>query len=482
MLVYTAQNENIALIIILYHTYHVMDDSFYTSLIEALKSRREWLEKNDLPKLKDELRNFHSAFSTIYSMLLKKGQLNADPYKNEAKVGDMQIPSMEEFSESSKEQFSIRLSNYDNQLDFLVNFYQFSLEFFTLEKIRIILGLIKYIEWTKLSASIQNPNTRAMVEVITNIRAGTDHMATKIINESVQNLSKSTNTSIGYLKNCSDFNKQFYKYEVRTNVIGQLPAQGPADMTQIRKHFAALMPGRPFYTELIEEIIKEDSPAEGPELKKMILKGLEVAGNKPKQEKKAAPSKLLLFDGFKDLGSLHTEFRGILLKINENHTLLENAKIGFWDKFRKMMQQMVNKEPEPTIYNITYIDTSTGLPVHEKINYKEFCDELEKKIKYLSMFTVRGPVFGKLDSMEEDQVLNLLSKNITEIQTLHTSLTALDEYFKSTASQEDRKKIQGIKPDLSTIKNGIIKANQKHYEYTAAKEEEEQFKRMGIQE
>jgi hypothetical protein len=40
--------------------------------------------------------------------------------------------------------------------------------------------------------------------------------------------------------------------------------------------------------------------------------------------------------------------------------------------------------------------------------------------------------------------------------------------------------VKGIKPELATIKNAIVRANQDRYEYSAQKEEEEQMKRLGI--
>jgi hypothetical protein len=46
--------------------------------------------------------------------------------------------------------------------------------------------------------------------------------------------------------------------------------------------------------------------------------------------------------------------------------------------------------------------------------------------------------------------------------------------------KEDRDKIRGIKPELGTIKNAILRANSKRHEYSAQKEEEEQLKRLGV--
>ena len=60
-------------------------------------------------------------------------------------------------------------------------------------------------------------------------------------------------------------------------------------------------------------------------------------------------------------------------------------------------------------------------------------------------------------------------------------MTALDEFFLDALNDpEVRNKARSIKTELTTIRNGIIKANQKKHEYIAQKEEEEQMKRLGI--
>ena len=56
-------------------------------------------------------------------------------------------------------------------------------------------------------------------------------------------------------------------------------------------------------------------------------------------------------------------------------------------------------------------------------------------------------------------------------------MEALDTYFKTEVPRE---KVKGIKIELSSIKNSIVKANQKKHEYVAKKEEYDQFKKLGI--
>ena len=61
-------------------------------------------------------------------------------------------------------------------------------------------------------------------------------------------------------------------------------------------------------------------------------------------------------------------------------------------------------------------------------------------------------------------------------------LTALDEYFKSAPSIENRPRIKGLKMELTSLKNCIAKTNQRKAEYTALIEEEEQLKKLLIKE
>ncbi|MFH2115062.1 MAG: hypothetical protein ABIJ86_11210, partial [Spirochaetota bacterium] len=80
-----------------------------------------------------------------------------------------------------------------------------------------------------------------------------------------------------------------------------------------------------------------------------------------------------------------------------------------------------------------------------------------------------------------DQIYKFLEKSIEDLQSYHRKLTALDEFFRATLTDpEVKNKVRTIKTELGSIKNTIIKANQKRYEYIAIKDEQEQMKRLGI--
>jgi hypothetical protein len=453
---------------------------YVQSLTEALRDRADWLEKSELSRLKDELRNYQSSFSSLYTIYLKKGLINEDPYKQETKIGELEVPDTSAFSDAERlDQLSMRLSNYDNQLDFLVNFYQFSVEFLNLDRIKRILGLVRYVDWVHLIPDSQSPMTKAVAEITSQAKVGVDQIALSVIGESLTKLSKSTGAIFACLKDLTSYHKETFKLELRTTVTSRLNPQ-EAQTALIRKKYAAAAPGKPFYPDLAEELIKEDYSGNGPALKEKILKSLKIPEKETKAVQKPVSFKNILMEGAAVTGSVSGALSECGMKLDENETLLANRKMGFWEKFRHLMQQMMNKEPDEIVYDLEYRDPTRGTPVREKLNYRHFRGDMDRKIRALSGFTVHGSAYNRLEAMEEEQIIAWLEKTIREIQNIHKTLSALDEYFKAEATREERDRIKGIKPELSTIKNAILRANQIRHEYSAQKEEEEQMKRLGI--
>jgi hypothetical protein len=454
--------------------------NYIQSLSEALKSRADWLEKIELAKLKEELRTYQASFSSLYTIYLKKGLINEDPYKQEAKIAELEVPDSTAFSDAERlEQLSIRLSQYDNQLDFLVNFYQFGLEFLNLDRIKRILGLVRYVDWVHLTPDSQSPITKAMSELTMQAKIGIDQIALRVIGESLTKLSQSTGSIMGRLKELTDYHRENFKLEVRTSISAGMSAQ-EANTANIRKKFAAALPGKVFYPDLIEELVKEDYGKDGPALREKILKSLKVPEADTKAVKAPVSYKSILLEGVVVIGSAAQALTECGIKLDENEAVLANRKKSFWEKFRNVMRQMVNKEPEEVTYTIEFMDPVRGIPAKEAVHYRHFRSEMDKKNRILANLGSKGSVYSRLEAMGEDQLIAFLEKNIREVQSLHKTLSGLDEYFKTEASREERDKVKGIKPELSTIKNNILRANQLRHEYSAQKEEEEQMKRLGL--
>ena len=449
------------------------------TLQQVLLARKDWLERTELGKLKDELRIFQSSYASLYNIYLKKKLIDEDPYKQETKISELEVPESGPFNESKRiEQLSIRLSDYDNQLDFLVNFYQLGLDFLNLERIKRIIGLVRYVDWTGFTPDSQSLMTKAVADMTNQSKAGVDTLTLSIIGESLSRLSKMTNSIMTTLKDLNAYYRETYKLNIRQNVTQSMTA-GDASAENIRKKIPAALPGTPFYRELIDEIIKEDYSSSGTDLRDTILNSLRVAEEKPKTAKAPVNYKNILLDGIVVIGGASNSLNEICAKFDENQAIMESRKKGFFAAIKELIRQITNAEPEEVIYNIEYMDTTKGVPVKEKINYHRFREDLDKKIKILTSF-MRGPAYNKLSAMTEEQIISYLEKNIRDVQFLHRTLGALDDFFKSNATVDDRAKIKGIKPELSALKNSIVKANQLRFEFSAQKEEEDQMKRLGI--
>ncbi|MDR3356330.1 MAG: hypothetical protein LBO04_03995 [Spirochaetaceae bacterium] len=458
------------------------ENDFLVKLKNALDTRREWFDRTELPKLKEEFRAFHAAVSSLYSLFSKKGFISEDPYKNDTKVGDLAVPPAGALSDSNKrEQLGIQLAALDNELDFLVNFYDFYTDSFAQEKLKVIVGLVKYVDWIHLTPDGVNATTQAISDVVANIRHGiNDQFTAQTLTDALATLSSTTKTIINTLKLLSDFNREMYKYNLRVNITSSMSA-AEATAANIKKKLASAKNGTPFYAELVDELIKEDYSANSRDLQEAVLQQLSVELGPAKKTAKAPPSfKPILIDGLNRIGSAGVNISEIAGKINENRNLLENQKKGLWAKIKKLMSQIAKTETKPTIYELEYMDPAKGVTIREKLNFNGFCATLEKKISILNAIAPQGNAGKKLESMSEDQLIELLQRNLKDVQGFHKTLNGLDDYFKNAAGKATRSKIKGIKPELSALKNVIARVNEKLQEYNAKKEEAEQFKKLGI--
>lgn len=463
---------------------------FQNDLAEALEKRKLWMDRNLLPQLKDEFNLFKAAFGSLYQLLLRKGLVQEDPYKNDIKIGELEIPSEAPFTESERmEQMSIRLSNFDSQLDFLITFYQFSVDFLTLERIKRVAGLVKYFNWLQFTISSQHINTRALAEIVNMAKGGNDQLGTGLIVDSLQRLEASTKTIVKILKDITDFHRQNYKLEARLRFFDALELdrntvfmKKDETMQLIKRKFAESMSDRPFYPELFEELLKENYSAEGEGLKNDLIKRLSIPEETQTKKTAVVSFRPVLVDALKGLGNLSYILTDTINKLDDNKLLLDSEQNGFWQKVRQIILKMLNKDLEEVFYDIEYLDPVLGTTKSEKLNFGEFRLELDKKSRYFASLSSRSSsVMTKMENASEEQLLSLLSKNIEELQRFHRVLSALDEFFKTEISKENREKVRGIKPEISAIKNTIVKANQKRHEYIAQKEEQEQLKKLGIQ-
>jgi hypothetical protein len=459
------------------------NSEWYEAFTEALNQRADWLTSKEIPRLKEQLRIFYNAYSTLYNLLLSQGVITEDPYKNESKVSDIQSPETGPFTEANRlTQFSLRLANYDNELDYVVNFYTFSLETLGQDKIKILLSVLKFIDWLHPTPESSSHNTQAMAAIITDERRNpSDPVTARTFTESLKKLEAATKEITGLLKEFSDYNREAYKGEIRDALSSGMTAQ-EATSANLKKLIPQALPGLAFYAELVEELIKEDFSSDAPVLQKKMLQKLAVAGieKKDESEKKPDSFKPLLIEALNAIGGAGATLGELIEKLDANHEIYQNKKKSFGEKIKELLAKMMNKEPDEVIYTCESIDPNKGGPMKEKIEYNQFRDNLEKKSKILLAIAPKGSASAKLEAMQEAQLIELLDRNLRDLQTYHRQLGALDDFFKAEVDADDRAKVKGIKPELSTIKNAMAKAGNKKHDFLAVQEEAAQFQKLGV--
>ena len=153
---------------------------------EALIKKSEQLSSNELVKLREHFGIYQTYYENVFNIFLRKSMIMEDPYKYDEKIAEVKTPSEENFIDSEKQdQMSQRLSAFHSQLEFLNTYYQFSIDFLNIGRIKRIIGLIKYLKWSSLESSSSNIISRTVGEYVNRIKRGTDKISIQIITDSV---------------------------------------------------------------------------------------------------------------------------------------------------------------------------------------------------------------------------------------------------------------------------------------------------------
>lgn len=463
--------------------------TFTDMLFQAITERQHMFDSFLLPKLQEEYRITQSSASSIKTVLLKKGVLRDDPYKYDSKLADIEVPHDDAYTETEKAVLiGQRLEQYIAMFDFLNNNYQFNCDFLTTDRINKLVALNRTFNWEAFSNNSARVNTKGLADLLNNIRAGTDPLSISIVNDALSQLSKSSIAITKALKSLTEFHRERYKIAVRKIVMpivnidaSTYATSSVGALKEVKRGFSANMKDQPFYPELIEEILKEDYAPEAAVLQQELLTKLAAVKNTDKKSGTEESLKSVLLDGLRTIGSVSPQLDEIVTKMQDNQQLLVNTEKSFFQKFAEILRKAFNiPEQEQEIF-ITTVDPITQTSKRENINFKNFIDEIKRKSRVLTGFTIRGSApYQKVEAMEEHLILDLLTRNVAEMNIMIKQFVGFDDYFKQSAQPEVRDRIRGIKVEISAIRNNLVKANQCRAEYASQVEEIQQLKKLGI--
>ena len=465
------------------------NDNFQLTLEEAIANKKTEIEKSSLISLKKYFQNMQNSVNSLLSILIRKSLLQEDPYKYDKQISEISIPSSAPFTETEKtSQLSIRLSELDRQLEFIGNYYQFTVDFINLKRIKLLVELVKYIKWENFSDNSPNINTRTLADLAGKVARGSDNLSAGIISDSLEQIKKSVKNILQLLKNLASFHREIYKLDLRLSIFAELTITEEAATTRpddvIKKAksiFPSQLPGRPFYPELVREILNEDyGPQKGP-LRQQLLQKLEIITEKETIKKKTISFKSLLLDALRIAASAGPYLMDASNKLQASSILLSHRKKSFSEKFKEWLNKIIGRDDGCEIYEVEIFDSTASITKTERINFTESLDELRKRARVLTnCMNKLSTTYKRIEDSEEDKIFEFLSQNIVQVQKYLRIIPALDIYFRSEIPKEERPKIRGVKLELNSVKNFIVKANQKKHEYVSKKEETEQMKKLGI--
>lgn len=465
------------------------NSNFTNTLLPALDAKTQWYDTEELPRLLEGYRLLHTCVKTLFDFLVKKSLITPDPYKLDKKFSDIQAPEGGQFIESEKSVImGQRFSDYEGTLDFLCNYYKFSVNHITLGNLKRLVDLSNAFLWNSFSVNSNKTNTRILSGLIADARQNSDALTSSMMNDSLTKASKAMNDINSILKEYADFQREFYKGQIRRKVFSTpgfdaaAAFESPtAEGAMIKKNFAAAMGKIPYYKELVDEIVQEDQSSEREALQQKVLAKMDIKVRQTVREEVKVDTKAMLMDSAHMLGGLPQTIATIVEKVKANHDVLESENNTLFVRFKKVFMKAFNIAEPPLYYTVIIVEPSTGAKRQERVNYDMFINELEVKGRRYAIFSQKKSAgYNKIISMEEDKLFDFISAQITDCNKMLVLLNAIDEFFKAAADQANKSRIKGLKIDITSFKNTLVKANSLRVEYAAYIEEAEQMKKLGI--
>lgn len=462
---------------------------FSTKVIEAVAEKAAWYDTTELPKLLDDYRNIKAYINNFITILKRKGLIQDDIYKHEKKIAEIKPIEDSPFLETERASIiGTRISDYDNMLDFIISNVKFTVAELTNERIKKLCAFNNSISWNGITNTSPQSTVKAIAAMINIIKVGSDSMSVSMVNDIISLLGKEILSINAKFKELTDFQREVYKAAVRKNIFMQSSFQSVVNkdapqtiVPQIRKVYLTSMGKKPFYTELIEEIVAEEYSAASVKLQQKLLAKLAIAS--PKQETTSTKNNAreVLMSSVRILGSSASQLEVIANKLEENTVTLEGQHNSLFHRFVLALRKAFGLPEKPIEYRVSITENITQTSRMENVRIQDFLTDIEKRARLYATISLKtNPGYQKLDQLDDLKIFEFLNKQIVDCQKILIILAALDSYYKSEASEINRVRIRGLKIEISAVKGILHKANQEKAEFAAYLEEKSQMLKLGI--
>lgn len=467
------------------------NQNFETQLQSMLLERQKWFNGTELVRLLEQYRLLHTCVRNLYDALIKKSLLQEDPYRMDQRISDIVLPESTPFNEAEiPTVLGSRFSTYETMLDFICTYYRFSVEGLPITKVKKLMDFNGSFDWGDLSINHAKANTRNLAIVINKAKMNAQSVNLSLLTDSVDKSGKASNEIGKILGELGNFQKEFYKGLIRRDVIGnpdfnreEAYSSQEAEFAEIKRLFAKLLGKKqPFYSDLINEIVNEDQAPNKEQLQEKVLSKLQIVEKRTdSKSKKTVNTKELIVNTVQTMGAMAPILIQIRAKLVENFDLIFAEKQTFLAKLLSALKKALNIKPKERVCVVTFTEEKTGAKRTEKVFVNEFLTDIEKKIKAFNVIATKNADYDKIEGASEDAILSFVNKQLSEVQSLYTTINGFDAYFKNAVEGANKLKIKGLKIDLDSLKNAIITVNKKRGEYVSIREEAEQLKKLGVE-
>ena len=465
--------------------------NFVNELQKKKKKKQEWYNSVRLQEMLMQYRLMYTCVKNLFENFVKKSLIVPDPYRLDKKISGIVVPETSEFAESEiAKVFGERFSNYETMLDFICTYFRFSIENFTIQKVKQLLDLNKVFEWDNLSSNSTRMNTRALAMVVSSAKKGAPNVVQSMINDSLDKCAQSTGEINNILTELSVFLRELYKGGLRRDLFdhpdfdkAKAAESSEAELAEIKRLYTKVTGKKNFYTDLVNEIIEEDHAPDKDRRRAAVLERLQIKeSSKSVTVKKAAgpDTKEMLMQSVLAVGATAPTLAQLISKLSDNIELLYKTKSTFFSKLICALKKAFHISEKERICNLVIKDSKTGAERTQKIKINEFMSDLSRKERIYNGIATKGIEYSKIQSSSEDAILSFVNKQISELQSLFVVINAFDSHFKQEVATEFKTGIKGMQIELSALRNSIINANKKRSEYASYKEEAAQMQKLGI--
>ncbi len=445
---------------------------YLEGLTAALDKRARWLATTIIPRLKEAISSYESHFDGVMGVLIRKGLLREDPYHYDQTFTDIVVPSDEILPEfENTDELSYRLSSFRRQMKLLSTEYPVDLGTLSLARLKKLSALLFYVNWLELGEGAKSPTTKGFARAFMKVRMGSDTIPSQILKDSELQIVKVLQELRGMLADLIAYCRESWKAELRRALpsppgAGEAPAKREELLRAMRRSFGQTMSSSPWYPALAEEVLDEELAPDCSERKSRVLSSLTV----PEQEKTPTSEtdrdgRETLLEAVRLLSRPHEEIATALAILEENEKLVTEARGSAWGWLRKLFRIGTTRQPADRTYKVQYAEPGSSTPKVEPIDFAAFLADTEKKASLLGVLsTGSGPAYRKLQATGQEQLAGFVDRQLNDLLVIHRRMDGLNALFQARV-HHGKKRARGIKVELLTIKNSIVKANQRRHEY-----------------